>query len=192
MESLKSVCFQEMWRIKNTSVPWCKKECSRAESGHQSVEMGPLKTKGTHLSSPQRRCKQLNCHGKHKVWELRMHLTALEGHLGKSLGGSHQERVELWAVLQVGHFPLQWGDRVSLGLYLMLVQSQFSMNHFISFMLSHPPTHTPLHTLKHPPKKFPETPHQPYFFVVTISWGSRRGHSFFQSFVKTVHILQTH
>lgn len=34
--------------------------CSRVETGHQRIEMCPLKTKGTHLSSSQRRCKELS------------------------------------------------------------------------------------------------------------------------------------
>lgn len=146
------------------SAPRCRKTCSRAESGHQSVEMCPLKTTGTHLSSSQRRCKQLNCLGKLIVWELSMHLTAPEGSLGKSWVGPIRRGgscVAWRAELRVGWFPLQWADWVSLWLYLMLLQSQFSMNHFISFILSHPPTRTLLHTLKPPrivPRNSPPSP----------------------------------
>lgn len=153
----------------------CRKTCSRAELGHQSVEMCPLKTTRTHLSSSQRKYKQLSFLGKLVVWELSMHLTALEGSLGKSWvgpirrGGSY---VAWRAVLRVGWFHLQWADWVSLWLYLKLLQSQFSMNHFISFILSHPPTLSPLHILK-PPRIVPRnSPQSPVPGKLRLSFGS--------------------
>ena len=61
--------------------------CSRVETGHQRIEMCPLKTKGTHLSSSQRRCKELNCHGK-------LSLSTASGLLGEKAGWVCQEREE--------------------------------------------------------------------------------------------------
>lgn len=163
-----------MWRIKNTSAPWYKKACSRAESGHQTIEMGPQKTKGTHLSFSQRRCQQPNCHRKHEVWELPMCLTALEGSLRNSLGGSCQERVE--AVL-LGEAALSWTFHFAVGGlgFSHAITIEHESLHFLYVVPPYLPT--PLHTHFSLPQSSQKIPIKLSSLIIwTNSWSGSSTH----------------
>lgn len=183
-----------------------------AESGHRSVEMCPLETERTHLSSSQRRGKQPNCHRKHTVRELFTHLTALEGSQGRSLGGSHQERVELCServelCSESGAwswpFPFAMGR---LGFPLIVFNACAITVQLITAFASYCPTLLPaplLCTLKPPPIVPRNSPPSPVIFSSQdhlLAWfhhayvraRDREGTQVPQSFVQTVGILQTH
>lgn len=137
------------------------------ELGQPSVEMCPLKTKRTHSPLPKGGANNPIVMENTQFQRGSLHLTAWEGSSGRSLGGSHQERVGLcclessaWSWL----FPFAMGR---LGFPLIVFNASAIPVRHGSLRLLHvaPPSYPhPFYTLKPLPTVPRNSPPSPVIF----------------------------